>query len=331
MDFIQKQAEEKNDKKGMMYSVAIHTGLLFFLFLLPSSVPIKVIPKSNIVVELPTDLMGGAALGLKNEGEGTKAAAGKPDPTAGNAAAKPLPIAPPPVPIKTTPVKPVINKPVEAPPPPKKVQTTEDPNAAEVRRQQEDVRKRNEEAKYQQQAAEREKKRQADAQAAAQQEAKRQADAQAAADRATADKYKNRFPGKNGNGNGGGTNGAGGDGTGRGNTGRAGNQGTPDGDPNSSNLNGIGHGPGSVSGFGNRPVQSAPKLQENSQSEGRVVLYVCVNGEGRVVSADFKPNGSTTTDEDLIAAATRNAMQYKFAAGSADKQCGTITYNFKLK
>ena len=323
MDFIQKQVEEKNDKKGMMYSITIHTGLLLFLFLLPSSVP--------IVVELPTDLMGGAALGLKNEGEGTKAAPGKPDPTAGNSASKPLPIAPPPVPIKTTPVKPVINKPVEAPPPPKKVQTTEDPNAAEVRREQEDVRKRNEESKYQQQAAEREKKRQTDAQAAAQQEAKRQADAQAAADRATADKYKNRFPGKNGNGTGGGTNGAGGDGTGRGNTGRAGNQGTPDGDPNSSNLNGIGHGPGSVSGFGNRSVQSAPKLQENSQSEGRIVLYVCVNSDGRVVSADYKASGSTTTDEDLIAAATRNAMQYKFAAGSADKQCGTITYNFKLR
>jgi len=130
---------------------------------------------------------------------------------------------------------------------------------------------------------------------------------------------------------GGGTDGGGGDGTGRGNTGRPGNKGTPDRDPNSSNLNGIGHVPGSVSGFGNRSVQSAPKLQENSQNEGRVVLYACVNSDGRVISADYKASGSTTTDEDLIAAATRNAMQYKFAASSADKQCGTITYNFKLR
>ncbi len=327
MDAIEKQIEEQNDKKGMMYSVVIHTALILLGFLLPSAVPIKIPPKSNIVVELPPDLLGGAALGLKNEGEGTKAAPGRPDPNAGNAAPKPLPVAPAPVPIKTAPVKPVITKPVEAPPPPKKVQTAEDPNAAEVRRQQEDVRKRNEEAKYQQQAAERERKRQADAQVAAANEAKRQADAQAAAQKAAADKFKGRF----GNGSGGGTNGGGGDGTGRGNTGKPGNQGTPDGDPNSSNLSGIGHGPGNVQGFGGRGVQSAPKLQENSQSEGRVVLYICVSSSGGVVSAEYKATGSTTTDDDLIAAAKRNAMQYRFAPSSTDKQCGTITYNFKLR
>ena len=130
---------------------------------------------------------------------------------------------------------------------------------------------------------------------------------------------------------GGGMNGGGGYGTGRGNTGKPGNQGTPYGDPNTNNLNGIGRGPSSVSGFGNRAVQSAPKLQENSQNEGRVVLYICVNASGNVVIADYKAAGSTTTDEDLIAAAKRNAMQYRFAPSSTDNQCGTITYNFKLR
>ena len=116
-----------------------------------------------------------------------------------------------------------------------------------------------------------------------------------------------------------------------GNTGKSGNQGTPDRDPNSSNLNGIARGPSSVSGFGNRSVQSAPKLQVNSQSEGRVVLYICVASSGSIVSAEYKATGSTTTDEDLIAAAKRNAIQYRFAPSSTDKQCGTITYNFKLR
>jgi hypothetical protein len=35
-----------------------------------------------------------------------------------------------------------------------------------------------------------------------------------------------------------------------------------------------------------------------------------------------------TTDADLVTAAIRNAQHYKFAEGSEEKQCGTITYNF---
>ena len=93
----------------------------------------------------------------------------------------------------------------------------------------------------------------------------------------------------------------------------------------------MGRGPGTVNGFGGRGVLTAPRLQESSQKEGRVVLSVCVDADGSVTSADFKAAGSTTTDGDLIDAAKRNARQYRFAAGSAEKQCGTITYNFIVK
>lgn len=97
---------------------------------------------------------------------------------------------------------------------------------------------------------------------------------------------------------------------------------------NSSVLTGIGRGPGTVSGFGGRDVKRAPQLQESPQKEGRVALSVCVDANGNVTSADFKAAGSTTTDNDLIDAAKRDAWQYRFAPSSADKQCGTITYNF---
>ena len=110
-----------------------------------------------------------------------------------------------------------------------------------------------------------------------------------------------------------------------------GNQGQPDGDPNSKVLEGMGRGAGSINGFGSRGVTNSPRLQENSQKQGRVVLSVCVNSSGTVISADFKAVGSTTTDNDLIEAAKRNARQYRFESGNAERQCGTITYNFIVR
>lgn len=104
----------------------------------------------------------------------------------------------------------------------------------------------------------------------------------------------------------------------------------PDGNPNSNVLKGLRFSNGS-NGFGGRGVVSAPKLQENSQKEGKVVLEVCIDAKGNVISAKQTMVGSTTADEDLINAAIRNSQQYKFEEGSEDKQCGTITYNFVIR
>jgi hypothetical protein len=62
-----------------------------------------------------------------------------------------------------------------------------------------------------------------------------------------------------------------------------------------------------------------------------VVLEVCIDAKGNVLSAKQKSAGSTTTDVDLVNAAIRNAQQYKFTEVSEKKQCGTITYNFVVK
>jgi outer membrane biosynthesis protein TonB len=330
---MDRQTEEKNDMRGSVTSLAVHSLLILLIWLLPN-VEIPPPPSDSIIqVELPKDLLGGGpALGLKDQGQGTKASAGKPDPNAGNAAPEPTPAPEKPAEVpKPSPAKPVIaTKPTPAPTPVKKVET-EDPNAVAIRHQEEVAKRKAEEEKYQKEAADR-AKRKADADKAAA-DAKTAADAKATADaKAAADaKFKNRFPGKNGTGTGGGTNGGGGTSDGRGNTGKPGNQGAPDGDPNSSVLTGVGKGAGVVNGFGGRGVKDAPKLQEQSQKSGRVVLKVCVDTDGNVLSARFDSKLSNTPDQDLIQAAVTNAKQYKFASGGAEQQCGTITYNFIVK
>jgi outer membrane biosynthesis protein TonB len=313
MSIREQKSEEDNNQRGTLASVLMHILLLLCIYFMPATHKPKNTEMPQIQVELPQDLMGGAALGLPDQGSGDdKPTPGRPDPDAGNSEPDPAPEPDPvPVPIpKPAPPKMVIPKPT--PPPQKRIETTEDPNAAVIRRQQEETRKKAEEEKYRAQADAREKQRQAD---------------EAAKREAAAKKFGDRFK----TGTSGGTNGGGGDGSGRGNTGKPGNQGNPDGDPNSGNLTGIGSGPGNVSGFGGRKVVNFPRLQENSQKSGKVVLDICVDNSGGVSSAKFKAAGSTTTDAGLIEAATRNAKQYKFAASSVEKQCGSITYTFIVR
>ena len=121
-------------------------------------------------------------------------------------------------------------------------------------------------------------------------------------------------------------------GGGKGKTDKPGNQGDPDGDPDASRLEGISTGSGVVGGgLGNRGVVFEPKITDNSQKTGRVVVKVCVNRSGEVISADYTQRGSTTADSELRAIAIKNAKRFKFSKGGVDKQCGTITIDFKLR
>ncbi len=76
------------------------------------------------------------------------------------------------------------------------------------------------------------------------------------------------------------------------------------------------------------------KVEENSDSSiGVVIIRVCVDRNGNVVSSNFEKKGSTTIDEDLINIAKENGYKYKFEKkeNAPDPQCGTIRYDFKLK
>lgn len=198
------------------------------------------------------------------------------------------------------------------------VVTTDDAQAIAIRKKQEREaadRKAQEDADRRERDAQAEAERKRQAAAA---EAERQRQAREAAAQATRDQVGGLF-----NSGGGG-----------GNTNKPGDGGATNGDPNSSNIGTKSFGSGTVGGgLGSRGVSNSPRLVENSQKSGTVVISLCVNASGSVdpESVKFTQRGSTTTDSQLVNAAIRNAKSWGFSSGSVDRQCGTITYNFKVQ
>ncbi len=165
--------------------------------------------------------------------------------------------------------------------------------------------------------AAREEKRRADAAAA---EAKRKADAEAARRKAEQDAANSMdFGIKNSK-----------NGRGGGNDGKPGTSGSKDGSPDGLDKLGAGHGRVG-GGLGNRGrTGTVPKLNEKSNKAGTVVVRICVNSAGNVISASVTQSGTTIQDAQLHSAAVRNAKLFKFKKSSVDKQCGTVTYKFKV-
>lgn len=80
-----------------------------------------------------------------------------------------------------------------------------------------------------------------------------------------------------------------------------------------------------------RPVVARPKMTDQTQKTGKVVVKVCVDAAGKVVSADYTQRGSTTNDPELRAKAVAWAKEYQFAPTEQAKQCGEIVFNFSWK
>ena len=79
---------------------------------------------------------------------------------------------------------------------------------------------------------------------------------------------------------------------------------------------------------GRKILYRAP-LQDTSAQTGIVVVELCVNRRGKVLSATYIPKGSTTADEQLVQLAVNNAREWRFAHSKKKKQCGTINFNFR--
>ena len=119
---------------------------------------------------------------------------------------------------------------------------------------------------------------------------------------------------------------------GNGNNDNSGNQGDPDGDPNSKALENLATGSGSIGeGLSDRVVESKPVIIDNSQTTGKVVVDICINTAGKVISAKYTQKGSTSNDKELIEVAEKGVLKYRFSASNAAKQCGSVIIDFKLK
>lgn len=112
----------------------------------------------------------------------------------------------------------------------------------------------------------------------------------------------------------------------------SGNQGVPNGDPNSTNTSGGGQGYGNFSLDGRNVAGALPKPTYSIQEEGIVVVRIVVNPKGSVVSASVNLQGTTTDSPTLRSAALSAAKSARFNdITGTQNQSGTITYRFRLR
>jgi len=303
-------AERKQKRKGFLTSMIVHAFIIILLLLPLLSIPIPPPGPPGVLVNL----------GLPDVGQGEENA---PEAAAPVEAENPEPEEQPvPEPPKPEPPKPEPKKPEPKKPEPQQTKTlvkTEDPEAVAIRQQKE--RERQEDHRRQQEEADR-RKADEEARRKVDEEARRKADEEARK-KAKAKELSERLKG-------GGLSNS--DGKGKGETSKPGNQGDPDGDPNAKILNGNSTGiGGDANGFGDRKPTSRPSITDDFQQEGVIVLEVCVNADGTVVSANFKLGGSTSSNPQLVNIAKNNALRWRFDKGTEERQCGTITYRFRLK
>ncbi len=295
MDALIDQHEREDKRKALITSILLYTLLIILLLLPLLTYPDPPPGQEGILVNLGLDF-----------GQGDENA---PEETAQTETESEIPETNLPEETPEQEETPVPEKPQTQPETPEKeiVETT-DPKA-------EAIKKREAEKKRQEQLeAERQRK--------AKEEAERKAREEAERKRKEAERKKQQATGAFG----------GGTGPGKGNTGQSGNQGDPNGDPNASNLEGISVGQGQVGGgLGSRGIVNSPRVTDSSQEQGIVVIKVCVNANGNVISAEYTQSGSTTNSNNLRQKAIANAKKWKFSKSHIDKQCGTIRYVFKLQ
>ncbi|MFN8117271.1 MAG: energy transducer TonB [Bacteroidia bacterium] len=141
-------------------------------------------------------------------------------------------------------------------------------------------------------------------------------------------------------------------GGGDGNSGHEGNDGRPDGNPNTNGNGGTGGGTGGGDGTGDGPgkgpgkgpgnggygfslagraVISPPPLSKDTKEEGKVVVEITVDKNGKVIKADPNGRGTTTSSPILKAKARQAALATTFnVSGEFEEQKGTITIIFSF-
>lgn len=77
--------------------------------------------------------------------------------------------------------------------------------------------------------------------------------------------------------------------------------------------------------------EGLPKPATTFNTSGTVVVYVTLDAEGNVTSAEVRQQGTTTQDPTLRRLAVEAARKAKFRASSRLSQGGTITYKFNLR
>lgn len=120
-----------------------------------------------------------------------------------------------------------------------------------------------------------------------------------------------------------------------------GDQGNPNGNPNSDSYkgnaasgNGGNGGSGGViirSGLDGRRITRLPSFEDEFNENAKVAVDITVDRSGNVTMAVVNQRGTTTTNQGIRAIALRKARSLKLNSGNADEQTGTLVFNFKLR
>lgn len=295
----------ENERKAFVSTVIIFLLLLLLLYLLKLSTSVRDKFEGGIIVDFGTTETG---LGNDNQslGEPASGETNLPEP-----ANEPV-TAPAPSPTPTPATKPVIT-------------ADNQEIALEKKRKEEENRLKKEEEIRKKQQAEAEAKAKAEAECKRQEEEKKRKE-----EEEFKQKLAQGIKGTKGTGSG-----SQGNGKGEGQSTPGGNQGDPGGTPGAPKGPGTGSGTG-TSGIGfelaGRKMVSAPRVNNESQKFGRVVIQIKVDRKGNVIDAVFRQAGSTTNDSYLVSLSIDAAKRAKFSedAQAADEQFGTITFNYVI-
>jgi len=117
-----------------------------------------------------------------------------------------------------------------------------------------------------------------------------------------------------------------------GETKEGGDQGNIDGTTDSKNYSEHG-GKGRGFSLAGREIVFKPKIKENTQETGKVVVSIWVDRYGKVTRVTPGAKGSTTTSAHLYKIAQQAAIKAKFSANPSapEEQRGTIVFEFKVR
>jgi outer membrane biosynthesis protein TonB len=120
-----------------------------------------------------------------------------------------------------------------------------------------------------------------------------------------------------------------------------GDQGHPNGNPNSDSYkgnaasgNGGSGGTGGVSirsGLDGRRITRLPSFEDDFNENAKVAVDITVDRAGNVTAAIVNQRGTTTTNQNIRNIALRKARGLKLNAGNTEEQTGTLVFNFKLR
>ena len=118
-----------------------------------------------------------------------------------------------------------------------------------------------------------------------------------------------------------------------GETGKSGDQGDPDGDKSAKSHIGGKGGKGYNFSLKGRSLLSMPRISDQSQEDGIVVVTIIVDRKGNVVRASPGTRGTTTSAKNLWAKAKKAALEAQFSSNlySPEEQRGSITFIFVLE